>query len=76
MELELALFSAFHFHFRTGCTEGHQLNGRDVLSRKVGLRLYKDSTGVEEYPNQDKLHKISVLQWDLNPGLPDKRPRC
>ena len=36
----------------------------------------KDSTGVEEYPNQDKLHKISVLRWDSNPGLPDGRPRC
>jgi hypothetical protein len=46
------------------------------LSRKAGLRLGKDSTGVEEYPNQDKLHKISVLRWDLNPGLPDGRPRC
>ena len=57
-------------------TEGHRLNGRDVLSRKAGLRLGKDSTGVEEYPNQDKLHKISVLLWDLNPGLPDGRPRC
>ena len=57
-------------------TEGHRLNGRDVLSRKAGLRLGKDSTGVEEYPNQDKLHKISVLRWDLNPGLPDGRPRC
>ena len=57
-------------------TEGHRLNGRDALSRKVGLRLGKDSTGVEEYPNQDKLHKISVLRWDLNPGLPDGRPRC
>ena len=52
-------------------TEGHRLNGRDALSRKAGLRLGKDSTGVEEYPNQDKLHKISVLRWDLNPGLPD-----
>ena len=29
--------------------EGHQLNGRDALSRKAGLRLGKDSTGVEEY---------------------------
>ena len=57
-------------------TEGHRLNGRDELSRKAGLRLGKDSTGVEEYPNQDKLHKISVLLWDLNPGLPDGRPRC
>ena len=57
-------------------TEGHRLNGRDALSRKVGLRLGKDSTGVEEYPNQDKLHKISVLRWDLNPRLPDGRPRC
>ena len=57
-------------------TEGHRLNGRDALSRKAGLRLGKDSTGVEEYPNQDKLHKISVLLWDLNPGLPDGRPRC
>jgi len=57
-------------------TEGHRLNGRDKLSRKAGLRLGKDSTGVEEYPNQDKLHKISVLLWDLNPGLPDGRPRC
>ena len=52
-------------------TEGHRLNGRDALSRKAGLRLGKDSTGVEEYPNQDKLHKISVLRWDSNPGLPD-----
>ena len=52
------------------------MNGRDALSRKAGLRLGKDSTGVEEYPNQDKLHKISVLLWDLNPGLPDGRPRC
>ena len=41
--------------------EGHRLNGRDTLSRKAGLRLGKDSTGVEEYPNQGKLHKISVL---------------
>ena len=49
------------------------MNGRDALSRKVGLRLGKDSTGFEEYPNQDKLYKISV--WDLNPGLPDGRPR-
>ena len=57
-------------------TEGHQLNGRDALSRKAGLGLGKDSTGVEEYPNQDKLHKISVLRWDSNPGLPDGRPRC
>ena len=57
-------------------TEGHRLNGRDALSRKAGLRLGKDSTGVEEYPNQDKLHKISVLRLDLNPGLPDGRPRC
>ena len=56
-------------------TEGHRLNGRDELSRKAGLRLGKDSTGVEEYPNQDKLHNISVLLWDLNPGLPDGRPR-
>ena len=39
-------------------TEGHQLNGRDVLSRKAGLRLGKDSTGVEEYPNQDKERKF------------------
>ena len=30
-------------------TEGHRLNGRDELSRKAGLRLGKDSTGVEEY---------------------------
>ena len=57
-------------------TEGHRLNGRDALSRKAGLRLGKDSTRVEEYPNQDKLHKISVPLWDLNPGLPDGRPRC
>ena len=41
-------------------TEGHRLNG---LSEKAELRLGKDSAGVEEYPNQDKLHKISVLQW-------------
>ena len=27
-------------------TEGHQLNGRDALSRKAGLRLGKDSAGV------------------------------
>ena len=27
-------------------TEGHQLNRRDALSRKVGLRLGKDSAGV------------------------------
>ena len=40
-------------------TEGHRLNRRDALSRKAGLRWGKDSTGVEEYPNQDKLHKIS-----------------
>ena len=57
-------------------TEGHRFNGRDALRRKAALRLGKDSTGVEEYPNQDKLHKISVLRWDLNPGLPDGRPRC
>ena len=57
-------------------TEGHRLNGREALSRKAGLRLGKDSIGVEEYPNQDKLHKISVLRWDLNPGLPDGRRRC
>ena len=55
-------------------TEGHRLKGHDALSRKAGLRLGKDSTGVEEYQNQDKLHKISVLRWDLNPGLPDRRP--
>jgi hypothetical protein len=29
-------------------TEGHRLNGRDTLSRKAGLRLGKDSTGVGE----------------------------
>ena len=57
-------------------TEGHRLNRRDELSQKAGLRLGKVSTGVEEYPNQDKLHKISVLRWDSNPGLPDGRPRC
>ena len=28
-------------------TEGHQLNGRDALSRKAGLRLGKNSAGVE-----------------------------
>ena len=27
-------------------TEGHRLNGHDALSRKVGLRLGKDSAGV------------------------------
>ena len=27
-------------------TEGHRLNGRDALSRKMGLRLGKDSAGV------------------------------
>ena len=57
-------------------TEGQRLNEGDVLSRKSGLRLGKDSTGVEEYPNHDKLHKISVLRCDLNQGLPDGRPRC
>ena len=36
-------------------TEGRQLNGHDALSRKAGLRLGKDSTGVEASPNQDKL---------------------
>ena len=56
-------------------TEGHRLNGRDELSQKAGVRLGKVSTGVE-YPNQDKLHKISVLLWDLNPGLPHGRPSC
>ena len=45
-------------------TEGHRLNGRDAHSRKAGLRL-----GIPKYPNQDKLHKISVLRWDSNPGL-------
>ena len=34
-------------------TEGHQLNGRDTLSRKAGLRLDKDSTGIEASPNQE-----------------------
>ena len=57
-------------------TEGHRLNGCDVLSRKAGLRLGKHATVVEEDPNQDKLRKISVLLWDVNPGLPDGRPRC
>ena len=33
--------------------EGHQLNGCDALSRKAGLRLGKDSAGVEARPNQD-----------------------
>ena len=37
-------------------TEGHRLNGRDALSRKAGLRLGKDSAGVEASPNQDKVH--------------------
>ena len=40
-------------------TEGHRLNGRDVLSRKAGLRLGKDSTGVEASPNQDKLRRMN-----------------
>ena len=31
---------------------------------------------VEEYPNQDKLRKISVWQSDSSLGLPDGRPRC
>ena len=31
---------------------------------------------VEDYPNQDKLRKISVRRSDSNPGLPDGRPRC
>ena len=39
--------------------EGHRLNGRDVLSRKAGLRLGKDSTGVEASPNQDKLRRMN-----------------
>ena len=40
-------------------TEGHRLNGRDALSRKAGLRLGKDSTGVEASPNQDKLRRMN-----------------
>ena len=40
-------------------TEGHRLNGRDVLSRKAGLRLGKDSIGVEASPNQDKLRRMN-----------------
>ena len=40
-------------------TEGHRLNGGDVLSRKAGLRLGKDSTGVEASPNQDKLRRMN-----------------
>ena len=40
-------------------TEGHRLNKRDALSRKAGLRLGKDSTGVEASPNQDKLRRIN-----------------
>ena len=36
-------------------TEDHQLNRRDALSRKAGLKLGKDYTGVEASPNQDKL---------------------
>ena len=66
----------YHTSILPNHTEGHRLNERDALSRKTGLRLGKDSTWVEEYPNQDKLHKISVLLWDLNLGLPDGRPRC
>ena len=33
----------------------------------------KDSNPLE-YPNQDKLRKISVQRSDSNPGLPDIRP--
>ena len=40
-------------------TEGHRLNGRDTLSRKAGLRLGKDSTGVEASPNQEILHQMN-----------------
>ena len=39
-------------------TEGHRLNGRDALNRKAGLRLGKDSAGVEASPNQDKLRRM------------------
>ena len=57
-------------------TEGHQLNGHDALIRKAGLRLGKDSTGVEASPNQDKLRRINkycrlqglnrcLLAWEL-----------
>ena len=40
-------------------TEGHRLNGCDELSRKAGLRLGKNSTGVEASPNQDKLRRMN-----------------
>ena len=39
-------------------TEGHRLNGRDVLSRKAGLRLGKDSTWVVGVKN--------LLRWGSN----------
>ena len=51
-------------------TEGHRLNGRDVLSRKAGLRLGKDSTGVEEYPNQDKTTQDFRAAMGFEPGSP------
>ena len=48
MELELALFSAFHFYFRTGCIAclfvemlcyvlGRRLHSSCVLSTRIGL---------------------------------------
>ena len=39
--------------------QGHRLNGHDALSRKAGLRLDKDSAGVEASPNQDKLCQMN-----------------
>ena len=41
-------------------TEDHRLKGRDALSRKAGLRLGMDSTGVEASPNQDKLRQLEI----------------
>ena len=56
-------------------TEGHDwtIGGSE---KEAGWRFDKDFTGVEEYPNQDKLRKISVRRSDSNPRLPDGRPRC
>ena len=49
----------------TNHTEGHRLNGHDALSRKAGLRLGKDSTGVEASPNSVNVNKYCRL-WGSN----------
>ena len=46
-------------------TEGHQLNGRDTLSSKAGLRLGKDSAGVGV---KNLLGQASGLE-PLSPGM-------